>query len=169
MGNLNLDLSSVPQSTAFDPLPPGYYTMTITRAELTMSKSPDAGEMLNLTFEVDGNAHPEHASRLAFHTLCLNHRNDKPRNIAMSNLSAIAHACLPTPHVTDTSDLLGKTLRVKLSVKPAADGYDAKNECKDFKPIGDKSAPTSASPTAKPAPAQALPATAANAKQPWKR
>lgn len=134
MGNLNFNAADVPPATAFDPLPPGWYSMRIIGAEITVSEK--AGEMLKIEHEIDEHAHPEYANRKAFNNLCINHPNDKPREIARRTLSAIAHA-IGKLQIADSVDLLGATLRVRLKAVPAKDGYDARNEVAGYKSLSE--------------------------------
>lgn len=163
-GNLNFDASQVEPTKSFDPLPPGWYSMVIVKAELAESQT--AGEMLKLELEIDERAHADLRHRKVFANLCLNHPNQQPREIARRTLSAIAHA-IGVLQLSDTADLLGKTLLVKLRVQPAKDGYDARNEASGFRAIGCPDA--SAAPKAPGAPtAPSTPATPA-AKPAWKK
>ena len=68
--------------------------------------------------------------------------------------------------VTDTDQLIGGSLSIKLDVRPATEQYAAQNEVRGYKAITG-SAPTFAAPAASPAasaPASAAPAKAA---PPW--
>lgn len=165
MGNLNFDASQVKPNTAFDPLPPSWYTMRIVGAELVPSEK--AGNMLKIEHEIDEHTHPEFANRKVFSNLCINHPNDQPREIARRTLSAIAHA-INILQVDDTSVLLGQTLLVKVKSVPAKDGYDAKNEVSGYKSLKDREEPSGSSPTVAGANGTAAPATQA-AKPSWKK
>lgn len=173
MGNLNFDASNIAPSTAFDPLPPGWYAMRITECEIKPSER--AGDMVKLRFEIDETQHPDKANRSVFHNLCINHpTSQQAREIAQRSLSAICHA-VGKLQVNDTDELLGQTLRVKLKAVPArtdqatGKSYDATNECTGFKSLSeDVDAPPA--PASKPSTAQAQPAAAAaSAKPSWKR
>lgn len=131
MGNLNFDASDVPPAEAFDPVPPIWYLCRITAAGKKASER--AGEMTSITFEIDGNAHPQQANRKLFTNLCIEHpTSEQARDIARRSLSAIAHAIGKTL-LNDTDDLLGGELLVKAKVVPPKDGYGAKNECVGFR------------------------------------
>lgn len=146
MGNFTFDASTVPPSKAFDPLPAGWYRMRITKAEIKGSEK--AGDMLALEHEIDEQAHPEHRGRKVFSNLCINHQNVQAREIARRTLSALCHA-IGVLQLTDTTQLLGKVLQVKLRPVPAKDGYDAKNEVSGYRPMnGDEVAGVSTQPAA---------------------
>lgn len=135
MGNLNFNAADVPPAEALDPIPPGWYACSIIAAETKSSEK--AGEMVAITFEVDGNAHPQCANRKLFTNLCINHpSSEQARDIARRSLSAIALA-IGKNLLEDTDDLLGGRLRVKVKVVPPKDGYDAKNDCCGFKSLSE--------------------------------
>jgi hypothetical protein len=147
MGNLNFDASNIAPSSAFDPLPPGWYAMRIIGAELVQSEK--AGEMLKITHEIDENQHPEYAKRCVWSNLCINHPNDTPREIARRTLSAIAHA-VGILNIQDTTDLLGLALRVKVKAMPAKDGYDARNEVSGYRSLAEGDGGAAPTPTSAP-------------------
>ena len=125
MGSMNFDTNNVEPD--FQPIPPGWYHMTIVGSELKVGKKPDAGEMLTLTLEIDGNHHAEYVGRRAFHNMCINHKKDQARNIAQRHLASICQT-MNVVQLEDSDDLLGKKLMVKLKIEQAKDGYQAKNE-----------------------------------------
>lgn len=175
MGNLNFDASGIAPTTAFDPLPDGWYAMRIIESD--MAPSEKAGDMLKLRLEIDESQHPELANRSVFDRLCLNHpTSSQAREIAQRTLSAICHS-IGKLQISDTEELLGQSLRVKVKAIPARttpDGksYDATNEVKGYKAIGEavEAAPTPAATTttAKPA-ATSAPAAARPATPSWKK
>lgn len=175
MGNLNFDASGIAPTTAFDPLPDGWYAMRIIESD--MATSEKAGDMLKLRLEIDESHHPELANRSVFDRLCLNHpTSSQAREIAQRTLSAICHS-IGKLQISDTEELLGQSLRVKVKAIPARttpDGksYDATNEVKGYKAIGEAvehtPSPASTTTTAKPA-ATTAPATGRPATPSWKK
>jgi hypothetical protein len=176
MGNLNFDASGIAPTTAFDPLKDGWYAMRIIESEMVPSEK--AGDMLKLRLEIDESAHPEMANRSVFHRLCLNHPTSaQAREIAQRTLSAICHS-IGKLQISDTEELLGQSLRVKVKALPArtdaATGktYEASNEVAGYKALSEKveaSAPAPATtPTAKPA-ATTAPAASRPATPSWKK
>jgi hypothetical protein len=135
MGNLNFDASEVaPFTDNFEPIPANWYQMQVVEAEMTLGKSPDAGEMLKLQLQVDAEAHMKYAGRRVFSYLCINHKGNSVRNIARRQLSSIAHA-LGEKVLDDTDQLVGQMLLVRLKVRPAANGYDASNDAAGYAAI----------------------------------
>jgi hypothetical protein len=175
MGNLNFDASGIAPTTAFDPLPDGWYAMRIIESD--MAPSEKAGDMLKLRLEIDESAHPEFANRSVFDRLCLNHpTSSQAREIAQRTLSAICHS-IGKLQISDTEELLGQSLRVKVKAMPArtdpANGksYEASNEVKGYKALSEKveaSPPPSTTPTAKAA-ATTAPAATRSAVPSWKK
>lgn len=164
MGNLSFDASSVPPATPFEPLKDGWYAMRIMGATLKISET--AGEMLAIEFEVDENHHSDLAGRRAWTNLCIQHPNDKPREIARQQLSAICRA-IGKLQVTDTDDLLGGSLRVKVRAVPATEQYRAKNDVIGFQALDGSAGDTTV--TAAPATASPAKAAAPQARPSWKK
>lgn len=174
MGNLNFDASQVAPNTSFDPLPNGWYAMRI--IEAGMAPSEKAGDMLKLRLEIDESAHPELANRSVFSNLCLNHpTSQQAREIAMRTLSSICHS-IGKLQISDTEELLGHSLRVKVAAVPArtdattGKSYDAGNEVKGYKALDEKvetPPPATTAPATKPATAPA--ASARPATPSWKK
>lgn len=160
MGNLNFDATNVPPATPFEPLKDGWYSMRILGASIRTSET--AGEMLALEFEIDEHSHPEFTGRRAWTNLCIQHPTDKPREIARQQLSAICRA-IGKMAVTDTDDLIGGVLRVKVRAVPATEQYRAKNDVVGYQALdgATKEATTTAPPAQgaapTPAPQQARP------------
>jgi hypothetical protein len=163
MGNINFDASTVQPATPFEPLKDGWYAMRIMGAALKTSET--AGEMLALEFEVDETRHSDLAGRRAWTNLCIQHPNDKPREIARQQLSAICRA-IGKMQVSDTDDLLGGNLRVKVRAVPATEQYRAKNDVIGFQALDGSAGDT----TVSAAPATAAPTPTATQPRPsWKK
>lgn len=164
MTSFGFDVQNTNPSVAFDPLPPGWYAMRIIGAEIAPGKNPDTGPMARITFEIMDDRHPQFARRKVFVNLCHQHQtNEQTRNIARANIAAIMKA-IGKPHGNTTDDMLGGELQVKLTVSPAKDGYDARNDARGFRGL-DESVSEPA-PAAAPAAKAGAPAPKA---QPWKR
>lgn len=119
----------LPEQDDFTPLPPGWYHAAIIGSEAVMPNNPqsNAGEMVKLTIEINGDEHPSFAKRQVFSYLCINHTNDKPRNIARRNLATICHAA-NTPQLQSPEELLGAAIMVRLKLKPAKGEHPAGND-----------------------------------------
>jgi hypothetical protein len=136
----------MPESSGdFQPIPAGNYTATIGGAEVKTTKD-GSGQYIALRLDITG---PSHEGRVVFTNLNIRNRNPKAEEIARQQLGDIMRACgLST--VTDTDQLIGHTLQIKVSVKPATDEYAAGNEVKGFKAVAGGIPPKAASAQAAP-------------------
>jgi hypothetical protein len=160
MENFSFDATQHEPQTAFDPVPDGWYAVTVTGAEWSPTKA--GPQLLKLTLEIDGNAHPQFANRKLWDRLNLNNTNQQAREIAQRTLSSICHA-IGKLQLAGISDLLGARLRCKAKAIPAEGQYEARNEVKGYKALDEAVGPKET----RPAPV----ANAASAPKaaPWKR
>ena len=157
------DANDLPQGNGgtYEPLPPGWYTATITAAELKPTKD-GSGQYIKVRYDITG---PTHQGRVVFGNLNIKNASAKAEEIGRMALGSLMRA-IGLARVTDTDQLIGGVLQIKLDVRAATEQYPAQNEVRGFKAITG-SAPTFASPaasTAASAPAAAAPAKAA---PPW--
>ena len=134
MGGQQFDANQVEPTTAYEPIPAGFYPMMITDSEMKDSKS--GGQYLKLTIEVvDG---PK-KGRKVFTNLNLVNANQTAVDIARRDLSAICHAVnVLTPQ--DTQELHYKPFVGKVKVSPAQNGYEASNEMAGYLPATEENA-----------------------------
>jgi Protein of unknown function (DUF669) len=148
MSAINFDINELPVSqNNFDPLPPGWYTVTIKDAKLTDTKDR-SGQYIAVQYATKSN-------RVVFGNLNIRNKNPKAEEIGRQQLGELMRAVGLT-RVTDTDQLIGGTLQIKLAIREAANGYEASNDVKGYKAIEGGMMP-SASPAAAPAPAKAAP------------
>ena len=147
----------------YDPLPPGWYTATITAAELKPTKD-GSGQYIKVRYDITG---PTHQGRVVFDNLNIRNASAKAEEIGRQQLGEIMRA-IGLARVTDTDQLIGGVLQIKLGVRTATEQYDAQNEVKGFKAITG-SAPTFAAPAASPAASATASAGPAKAAPPWAR
>lgn len=155
---------TLPQSTSnFDPLPAGWYSATISKADLTPTKDGH-GQYIKIRYDITG---PTHQGRVVFGSLNIKSASMKAEEIGRQQLGELMRA-IGLARVTDTDQLIGGTLQIKLAVRAADGQYDATNEVKGFKAAsGGIGVPAVAAPAfAAPARAQA-PAAAASSAPPW--
>jgi len=143
------------------PLPAGEYYVEVESAVLKDTANGQ-GKGLNTQFNVLGSvADQSQSGRKLFNWFNLQHSNETAEKIGRSEFAALCLA-VGKPTVTDTDELLG----VPLIVKVAIDKKDAeRNVIKAYKNSGEASEQAAAAPT--PPPAQATPA--ATAKKPWEK
>lgn len=157
------DANELPQGNGgnYDPLPPGWYTATITAADLKPTKG-GSGQYIKVRYDITG---PTHQGRVVFGNLNIKNASAKAEEIGRQQLGEIMRA-IGLARVTDTDQLIGGSLSIKLSVRDATEQYDAQNEVKGFKAITG-SVPTFASPAASPAASAPASAGPAKAAPPW--
>ena len=153
----SIDLNELPAKTvgSFEPLPAGWYTATITQAELKDTKA-GTGQYIKLRYDITG---PSHQGRIVFGNLNIKNPNPKAEEIGRADLGEIMRA-IGLGKVTDTDQLIGGQLGIKLAIKEDAQ-YGASNEVKGYKSLSGSVAP-SATPAAAPAHAAAK-----SAAPPW--
>lgn len=147
----SFDASELPKGNGnFDPLPPGWYTASISGAEIKQTKA-GTGEYIAVKYSVTG---PTHQGRIVFANLNIKNPNPKAEEIGRQQLGEVMRA-IGLARVDDTDQLIGGNLQIKVDVK-SSEQYGESNEVKGFKAIGGGTlpAPTSA---AAPASAKAAP------------
>lgn len=161
------DANELPQGNGgnFEPLPEGNYNASITQAELK-NTNDGGGQYIKLRLDITG---PSHQGRVIFSNLNIKNASAKAEEIGRQQLGDIMRA-IGLAKVTDTDQLIGGNLNIKLSIRAARTDektgktYDASNEVKAYRAINGGAAPTfqAAAPAA--APAASAPAKAA---PPW--
>ena len=155
------DANDLPQGNTYEPLPAGWYTATIADAELKTTKD-GSGQYIKVRYDITG---PTHQGRVVFGNINIRNQSVKAEEIGRQQLGELMRA-IGLARITDTDQLIGGVLQIKLGVRAATEEYSAQNEVKGFKAITG-SAPTFAAPaasTAASAPASAGPA---KATPPW--
>ena len=159
MAQLNevFDVNSMPKSErSFEPLPAGWYNVTISGAELKQTKA-GTGEYIAVRYDVAG---PTHAGRVVFGNLNIKNPNPTAESIGRQQLGELMRAA-GFAKVEDTDQLIGGRLQIKLDIRKS-EQYGDSNDVKGFKSL----ASGSAMPTVAAAAAQA-PAASAKAAPPW--
>ncbi|MCK9466108.1 MAG: DUF669 domain-containing protein [Thiopseudomonas sp.] len=160
LSNLNFDANAVQPQESFEPIPAGWYECMIVESEMKPNKA-GTGQYLQLRLDV---TEGQYSNRVLFERLNLDNPNSTAVEIAQRTLSAICHAT-GVLQPRDSSDLHNIPLRVKVSVRPAGDGYDASNNIKGYESLGgvkQQAAPVNAAKTAAQPAAQS-----GAAKKPW--
>ena len=151
MAQFEFDASEVPAAErSFELLPAGWYTATITGAEVRQTKT-GTGSYLRVEFTVS-----DPAGRKVWSNYNVRNANSAAETIGRQQLAELLRA-IGKPRLGDTDELIGSTASIKVKVREAANGYDASNEVSGSKSL-DGAAP--------PAPAKAA-APATKATPPW--
>lgn len=158
-------------ATGFDAIPAGWYPVEIDGAEIKDTKA-GTGKLLHFGMTIMGD---KFAGRKLFSRINLINPNKKAEEIGQRELAGLGQACgLMT--LTDTDDLLGKQIQVRVVVR-LEDGRDPDNEIKAYKPLDGAQAPAPAArapatrQTPLAAPRQQAPAATARpaGKRPWEK
>ena len=110
--------------------------------------------MIKLRYDITG---PTHQGRVVFGNLNIKNASPKAEEIGRQNLGDIMRA-IGLAKVTDTDQLIGGQLSIKLEVKDDPK-YGASNEVKGFRSVSGSAAPAAAIPKGQsnPAPTKAAP------------
>lgn len=157
MANLGqgFNANDIPEDTGgFSPIPAGEYQVNIANAELCNTKA-GTGQYIKLRLDVIG---PTHSGRVLFSNINIRNPNPKAEEIGRQQLGSIMRA-IGVPSLTDTDQLIGGKMSVKVTVK--SDEYGEGNEVKAYKALSGSVAP-------KPSAAPAAPAATGSA-PPWAR
>jgi hypothetical protein len=166
--NQQFNAANLPQSdNNFDPIPAGWYDVTINGAELKTTKA-GTGQYIAVRYDVVG---PTHQGRVVFGNLNISNPNPKAEEIGHQQLGDLMRA-IGLAQVTDTDQLVGGSCQIKVSIRKSEE-YGDSNDVKAWK-AGNGAPMQSAQPMqqAQPQSAQApqqpqMPA--AGATPPWQR
>ena len=128
------DISTLPvgNTGSYDPLPAGWYSATIAAAEIKPTKDA-SGQYIKIKYQVTG---PTHSGRVVFGNINIRNASQKAEEIGRQQLGDIMRA-LNISRLTDTDQMVGGMLTIKLDIRPADGQYQAQNEVRGFKPAGD--------------------------------
>jgi hypothetical protein len=160
MAQLAFDASKVTPAQPLQPLPDGWFPVTITESEIKPTKNGD-GQRLPLTLKVC-EGHP-YAGRKVYDGLNIVNPNPVAQQIAQEQLSAICHA-VGVIQLQDTQQLHGVPLLVKVVTTAkrtdAITGqvYEPRNEVKGYAKIGTQEVNMTPPPATASAAAPAAPA-----------
>jgi hypothetical protein len=163
LGNCFTDNSGFDAETVepadFSALPSGDYEVIISDSIWKTSKA--GADYLSLTLQV---VSQPHSGRYLWHSLNLNHANERPREIAQKELSAICRAT-NRMKIKDSSELHDIPVVVKVVYVPAEGQWSEKNQIKGWRKIGETAAVTHAAPPVAQSAARAAPRSAPPAAQ----
>lgn len=138
-----INLEDLPESNntgEFQPLPAGWYSATINKAELKSTKD-GTGQYIAIRYDITG---PTHQGRVVFGNVNIRNKSEKAEEIGRAQLGDIMRA-IGLKQVSDTDQLIGGSLQIKLDIK-TDEQYGTRNEVKGYKAAGD-AMPASAVPT----------------------
>ena len=112
----------------YDPLPAGWYDTTISAAEVKATKDA-TGQYIKVKYKITG---PTHSGRVVFGNINVRNASQKAEEIGRQQLGELMRA-LNIPRLTDTDQLIGGMLSIKLAVRAATEQYEAQNEVRGFR------------------------------------
>lgn len=147
--NTSFDVNDLPvQQNDFSPLPDGWYSASITKAEVRDTKDK-TGQFIAVRYDVTG---PTHQGRVVFGKINIKNKSTQAEEIARQALGSIMRA-IGLARVDDTDQLIGGTLQIKVSTR-TQEGYEPTNEVRGYKAVDGGAMPTPAQKTAAKAPWQ---------------
>lgn len=150
--DIGFTADELPESRGdYEPLPEGWYSAEIGDAEIRVTKD-GTGQYIRCRYNITG---PTKAGRVVFGNLNIMNKSQKAEEIGRQQLGELMRS-VGIGRIEDTDQLIGCPLQIKLSIRPAENGYAAQNEVRGFR------APEGAAP-AKAAPA----ASSVKAAPPW--
>jgi len=169
MSKLSFDASKVEPQRPTDPIPAGWYPVHMTKSELKPT-ADGKGQRLAIELTVISG---DFKGRKVFDGLNIKNPNAQAQEIGHQQLSAICHA-VGVIKLTDSAQLHNKAFSAKVALEPerwvdkanndvepntpGAKHYDAKNQCKGFKPLEDGEGDATPAASGKPAPGWVKPA-----------
>jgi hypothetical protein len=132
MANLGevFDVEFLPKGKgAFDPIPAGWYTATMSGAEVKATKT-GTGQYIAVKYTITG---PSHQGRVIFGNLNIKNQSPKAEEIGRQQLREILEAT-GLSKVEDTDQLIGHNLQIKVDIEKS-EQYGDRNQIKGFKAI----------------------------------
>ena len=120
---------------SYEPLPAGWYTASITGAELKNTKA-GTGQYISIRYDIIG---PSHQGRIVFGNLNIRNPNPKAEEIGRQQLGEVMRA-IGIAKVADTDELIGGQLSIKVDIR-SSEQYGDQNEVKGFKAIAGSTPP----------------------------
>jgi len=145
MARLDIGFSAdeLPESRGdYEPLPEGWYSAEIGDAEIRVTKD-GTGQYIRCRYNITG---PTKAGRVVFGNLNIMNKSQKAEEIGRQQLGELMR-CIGLGRIEDTDQLIGCPLQIKLSIRPAENGYAAQNEVRGFR-VAEGAAPAKTAPAA---------------------
>lgn len=129
-GDLNINWNEVEKSS-FAPLPPGVYAAKVTKTDVAKTKD-GTGKYLKAEFSLLGGKGIK--GRKVFEMFNFVNKNEEAVRIGLGKFKTLCEVVGKDPdQMTDSSELIGSMVTLKLKVDGARDGYEAQNRIQDFK------------------------------------
>lgn len=122
-------VDSVEASNNYEPLPAGWYSASISDAELRDTKA-GTGVYVSVKYVISG---PSHQGRIVYGNMNIRNPNSMAEDIGRQQLAALMRA-IGLDEIRDTDQLIGGNCEIKLSIKQD-EQYGDRNEIKAWKPL----------------------------------
>lgn len=152
-----LSVDTLPEAQSYELVPAGWYTASITNAEVKNTKS-GTGQYIAVRFDITG---PSHQGRVVFQNFNIRNPNPKAEEIGLQQLNGLLRS-IGIATISDTDQLLGGSCQIKVAIR-RDEKYGDSNEAKGFKAIQGSAPPPPLQQQAPTAQAPAAP------KKPWER
>lgn len=123
------DFTDVPEPS-FDPIPTGWYRAKVSGSRLKDTKAGD-GKYLEVEFTILG---PSYEGRRVWGRFNLENPSDRAVEIGRAQFGELCRA-VGKIQITNSDELHGEELQIRVTVTPERDGYDAGNDVKRYKPL----------------------------------
>lgn len=134
-----INVKDIPEESAFAPLPAGWYQASIESVELKPSNSGTSTYM-NIKYSILG---PTHQGRVVFGMCGVSNQDAEKEKTSRYFLGQLMRAT-GLQRLTDTDQLVGANLKIKLSIKAKTAEYDASNNVKEYEAISGSALPKAA-------------------------
>ncbi len=116
------------EDTSFSILPSDWYVAQIIKSEIKETRDGN-GKYIALQFRI---VEGDYAKRIVFSNLNIVNKSEVAVRIAKSDLKKICDA-IDLDTVSDTQELHGQDMQIKVTKKPATANYPEGNEIKDYR------------------------------------
>ena len=160
--NQTFNIQDLPKGEGgnYEPLPAGWYSASITAAEIKPTKA-GTGEYISVRYDIVG---PSHQGRVVFGTFNIRNASPKAEEIGQQQLGELMTA-INLPQLSDTDQLIGCNVQIKLAIE-RSEQYGDKNQVKAYKAAGGAMASSGAPAMPRSAPPVSAPA-AKSSSPPW--
>lgn len=124
----DIDLDSIVPETGFQPLPNGWYSATISKAEVKATKA-GTGEYIAIRYDIIG---PTNQGRVVFGNLNIRNPNPTAEEIAEKQIKHLTAAIGLSGMLSDTDQLIGKSCDIKLAIR-LSEQYGDSNDVKGWR------------------------------------
>lgn len=131
-----INVNDTPTESVFAPLPAGWYQATIETVELKPSNAGTSTYM-NIKYSILG---PSHQGRVVFGMCGVSNQDAEKEKTSRYFLGQLMRAT-GLQRLTDTDQLVGANLKIKLSIKAKTAEYDASNNVKEYEAISGSALP----------------------------